>query len=147
VKGARLSAILRSGPDAATTAAGVCCSVVSGGRPVAGGLVSSAGGTVPRVAVRVPGARALVSGARTTFPGEGAVPLSAESHHLTREFSMHFRSSLLCRLANARESGRGKVSVMRSAQSAAASSSTSGWQARVACTLAGSRLARIVRRK
>jgi hypothetical protein len=62
--------------------------------------------------------------------------------------SMQIRSSLLSvdspMLAI---EGGGTVSMLRSAQSAAASSSTSGWQARVVYAFAGSRLVQMVRRK
>jgi hypothetical protein len=89
-----------------------------------------------------------VPGARTTVPGEGAVPPSAENRHLVTEFlSAPQKLLIVLGLLMLVSVGGGTVSVMRSAQSAAASSSTFGWPANVACTLAGSQLVQTVRRK
>lgn len=98
--------------------------------------VSEAEGETPGAVVRISGA-------------EGAVPLSAESCHLARESSsMRCRSAVLSvgwpMFASA---GGETASVMRSAKRDEASNLTSGSPARVVCTLRGSRLVQILRRK
>jgi hypothetical protein len=98
---------------------------MSGERSVVGAAISGDGRAVAGTVVRMPGTRAMASGAEPTVPGEGALPLRAEGRHLEREFlDVHQKLVIIRRLANARERGRGTVSVMWSAQSATASSST-----------------------
>jgi hypothetical protein len=86
------------------------------------------------------------SGAGATVPVAGAVSINAEIRHLTcelfdalRKFSVAAGCSMLV------SAGGETTSVMQSAQVAAASKSSSGWQAKEVCILVGSWLNQIVR--
>jgi hypothetical protein len=111
------------------------------GRPVVGGAVFGAGEAVSGTGWSVPGAGMTVSGGRGGLswrreppPGERVPRWASEA-----------RCPSVGQCSRVRE--RGTVSMMRSAQSTAASISTSGWQARVGCTFTGSRLVQMVGKK
>jgi hypothetical protein len=80
---------------------------MSGERSVVGTTISGDGRAVPGTVVSSrDGAGTMVSGAQMTVPGEWVVPLSAESHHLEREFlDAHQKLVIVRRLANVRECG------------------------------------------